>query len=116
MVSLDGAGGASLLVPATFVQRRFPHGSTVHAHRGTTDGLVSGVLEDSSSSDLNGCPSTAISSMPLELETRKCDSKKLAAPTENPDSSNVDHQDSAVCFAVRVERVPSHLIGTSEKP
>ena len=114
IVALDGAGGTSLVVPATSVRRRFPHGSTVFAYRGTTDGWVSGVLENVSSSDLSGCPNMAGSLMPVQRVTRNCDSKRrLAAPVAPTDNSNVDQRDFAVSFAGRVERVPAHLMDPS---
>ena len=110
-VTLDGEGGKSLLVPATSLRRRFAAGSTVSAYLGTTDGWVSGALQDASPSDQRDCPSTAVSLMPLVRVTRNCCGEdRSLAPVEDAGSWNVDQREFSVSCGGRYERVPAYFM------
>lgn len=116
MVTLDGSAGASLIVPATSVRRRFPDGSSVSVYHGTTDGWVSGVLQNCASSGPVDLATMALPPLPLVRVSRNCVQKKSkSAHTVTTGTSNMDQRDFLVCIAGLVERVPAHLVDYTGK-
>lgn len=114
-VTHDGTDGASLIVPGTSIRRRYVHGSDVRVYRGPRDGWVLGVVQDASSSDQRDCPNTAVPSMPVVRVTRNCAvEKRLGAPSATTAHFNVDERNVSVCVAGQCERVPAHLLDSSE--
>ena len=110
-VALDGEGDASLVLPATSIRRRFADGSIVFVYRGTTDGWVSGVLQQCAPSEHSDCPSMAGSSMPLVRVTRTCGGKLGSpVPLGSTECANVDQREFSVSCGGRQERVPAYLL------